>query len=127
MTAPQASIMAKLSQTGRTVADPAQDIRGRRVRDVDGEDVGTVDDLLVDNGSGKVRFLRVGHGGILGFGRIVAYLPVELVVSADEAGVRIDSTREHVAPGYDPLLVPEQEIFESLYEHGGYTPFWKAR
>lgn len=56
----------KLSASGKT--DPDRDIRGRTVKDRDGNDMGTVDDLLVAASDQKIRFLRVEHGGVLGFG-----------------------------------------------------------
>ena len=48
---------------------PEADIRGRTVIDSDGAEVGTVDDLLIDEEEDRVRFLRIGSGGILGMGR----------------------------------------------------------
>ncbi|GID27420.1 PRC-barrel domain-containing protein [Paractinoplanes brasiliensis] len=68
MTAQPTGTLQPLSETGQTVADPGQDVRGRTVVDSDGTRVGTVADLLVDTDEKKARFLSVEHGGILGFG-----------------------------------------------------------
>lgn len=51
--------LSKLSDRGQTMANPADDIRGRKVKDKDGHDVGRVDDLLIDDQDRKVRFLRI--------------------------------------------------------------------
>jgi serine/threonine-protein kinase len=40
--------MMRLSDSGQTVADPSQDIRGRNVADRDGNEIGKVDNLLID-------------------------------------------------------------------------------
>jgi sporulation protein YlmC with PRC-barrel domain len=46
--------------------NPAEDVRGRKVLDRAGEDIGHVDNLLVDDREHKVRFLCVAAGGFLG-------------------------------------------------------------
>jgi hypothetical protein len=48
------------------VADPTDDIRGRRVFDDSDGQLGTVEDLLVDAGRRRIRFLCVVRGGVLG-------------------------------------------------------------
>jgi sporulation protein YlmC with PRC-barrel domain len=122
------AILVRLADSGRTLADPGEDVRGRKVRDTAGDELGTVEDMLVDAEQGKVRFLRVEHGGILGFGATPSFVPVETVagVSADE--VVVDQSRERVAgaPRYDPDLVDQQQFYESLYGYYGYPPFWST-
>ena len=48
--------LMRLSDTELTVADPAEDIRGRTVVDRNGEEIGDVDDLLLDDHGKRVRF-----------------------------------------------------------------------
>ena len=55
--------LIRLSDTELTVADRADDIRGLDVLDISGEELGEVDDLLIDNAERKVRFLEVASGG----------------------------------------------------------------
>jgi sporulation protein YlmC with PRC-barrel domain len=120
------TVLVKLSDSGRTVADPAEDVRGRTVRDSHGEEIGKVDDLLVDTEEEKVRFLRVEHGGILGFGKTPSFVPVDAVSEVTDDEVRIDQTRERVAhaPQYDPELTNDAEYYGSVYGHYGYPAFW---
>ena len=87
--------LSRLGASGQTVADPAEDIRGRRVKDKDGDDIGQVADLLIDSQDRKVRFLRVEHGGILGFGATASFIPVDAIsritgYTADELGTLAD-------------------------------------
>jgi len=118
-----------LSDTDQMVADPTDDIRGRTVRDRDGDEIGTVEDLLVDEQEGKVRFLRVEHGGVLGFGATPSFVPVEAVVRVSD-DVHVDRAKSEVAeaPRYAPDLVdrPDDETayYGSLYGYYGYVPFW---
>lgn len=118
--------LMKLSDTARTVAAGDEDIRGRDVKSRGGEDLGTVDDLLIDPEEDKVRFLVVASGGFLGLGETKSFIPVDAVsrVTADE--VHIDRAREEVtgAPVYNPDLVAERDYYENVYAYYGYPPYW---
>lgn len=72
-------MLSKLSDTGQTVANVSVDLRGRKVKDKDGNDVGLVGDMLIDEREHKVRFLLVEHGGFLGFGEEQSFIPVEAI------------------------------------------------
>jgi len=126
MTTQNNATLSKLSDTGKTVGDAANDIRGRKVKDKDGKDLGTVHDLLIDDSEDKVRFLLIEHGGFLGFGETKSFIPVDAItrITADE--VFINHTREHVAgaPGYDPALINDRVYHEGIYNHYGYPPYW---
>lgn len=126
--ADQSTTLVRLGDTDLTVASEADDVRGHDVVDVDGEEVGTVDSLLIDRGERKVRFLEVGSGGFLGIGKEVVLIPVDVVTSIDDRNVYIDRRRSHVAqsPGYDPELTPEPErpYLEEVYGHYGLPPHW---
>ncbi|MCG5461935.1 PRC-barrel domain-containing protein [Micromonospora sp. MED01] len=123
------AILVKLGDSGQTIADAEQDVRGRRVLDADGDDLGKVDDLLIDREEHKVRFLRVEHGGILGIGATATFLPVEAVSEVTDDTVRVDLTREKVeqAPTYDPEVVEETGYYEDVYWYYGYAPFFSPR
>ena len=120
------SSLSKLSETGQTVANADDDIRGRNVKAKDGSDLGTVDDLLIDDQERKVRFLRVEHGGFLGFGDTKSFIPVDAITRITKDDVFIDRSREQVAaaPRYDPDLVSQLGFYGDLYGHYGIMPFW---
>ena len=115
-----------LGDRGQTVDKSADDVRGREVKDKDGNGIGKVADLLVDDREEKVRFLLVEHGGFLGFGQTKSLIPVDAITKITEDDVYVDQTREHVAaaPGYDPDLVDDRPYHASIYGYYGYTPFW---
>ena len=60
--------LSKLTGTGMTVNNATDDMRGRKVTDADGKDVGKVHDVFVDGRERKARFLLVEHGGFVGIG-----------------------------------------------------------
>jgi PRC-barrel domain protein len=61
--------LLRLSDTELTVANPAEDVRGRKVIDKNGETIGEVSNLIVDDRETRVRFLEVASGGLFGLGR----------------------------------------------------------
>lgn len=128
MTTQNNATLSKLSDTNKTVDGAADDIRGRRVKDKDGEDLGTVQDLLIDDAEGRVRFLIIEHGGFLGLGETKSFIPVDAISAITEDEVFINHTRESVAgaPGYNPALVNDRHYYEGFYNYYGYGPYWGA-
>ncbi|BDZ40413.1 PRC-barrel domain-containing protein [Microbacterium suwonense] len=126
MTAGEHELIA-LGDSDRTVAKD-DDIRGRTVIDVGGEEIGKIDDLLIDAEEQKVRFLIVASGGFLGIGEQKSYIPVDAVASVDDDRVRIDQSRERLrsAPVYDPDLINDVAYNEDVFAFYGLEPFWSA-
>ncbi len=120
--------LVKLGDTDLMVADPAEDIRGYTVMDRDGEEIGDVKSLLIDERETRVRFLEVERGGFVGLGGETRLIPVDAVTRIADETVHVDATREHVhrAPAYDPELVDEDTYFGSIYDYYGYAPYWAA-
>ncbi len=117
--------LRKLGDTNLTVADPDEDVRGRKVLDRAGEEVGTVDDLMIDDRQSKVRFLQIASGGFLGLGATKFMIPVDAITKINDDTVQIDQTRERVAgaPSYDPDLASES-YWSDVYGYYGYSPYW---
>jgi sporulation protein YlmC with PRC-barrel domain len=122
--------LMRLSDTELTVADSAEDIRDRRVVDRDGEELGEVDDLLIDERDKHVHFLEVASGGFLGIGQTKFLLPVEAITRISDDTVYVNQTRQHIAgaPAYDPDLIHEDVVagryYGDVYRHYGYPPYW---
>ncbi len=118
--------LVRLSESYRTIADPAADVRGRTAVDSFGEEVGKVDDLLIDDREDKVRFLRIGAGGFLGIGKEHFLVPVEAVEVVEPGRVRISRDRATLtdAPVYDPELAEDPGYYTGVYGWWGYGPFW---
>lgn len=125
MSVPQNATLVKLSDANLTVADSNVDIRGRSVVDRNGDEIGTVDDLLIDDREQRVRFMQVASGGFLGLGETKFLIPVDAITRLGDDTVHIDQTRERVAgaPRYDPALVSDTYWAET-YGYYGYRPYW---
>ncbi len=127
MTTNNTATLYALGDHGQTVDGSANDVRGRHVRDQDGNKIGKVVDLIVDDQDKKVRFLFVDHGGFLGFGQTHhTMIPVDAVSKITETEVFIDQSRDRVAsaPGYSPDLMADRPYQERLYDHYGHMPYW---
>lgn len=118
--------LIRLSDSELSVATEVEDVRGRSVKDRAGQDLGRIEDLLIDPDERRVRFLVVGSGGFLGLGQQQSFIPVDAVSRVDEDVVTVDLTRENVAgaPAYDPDLTAEPSYLESIYGYYGFIPFW---
>lgn len=126
MTDTRSTALVRLGDTDLTVADPAEDIRGRTVVDTVGREIGEVDGLLIDTQEAKVRLLEVASGGFLGIGKDKTLIPVDAIAKIDGNNVHLGQTSEHVAgaPDYDPSLAADASYFRDLYGYYGVTPFW---
>jgi len=122
------STLRRLRDIGETVANPDEDVRGRKVLDNMGNKVGTVDGLMVDDDQNKVRFLRVECGGFLGLGATHVMVPVDAITSITPDAVTIDRGGEHLhgATRYDPALVTEHDerYWGGVYGYYGFAPYW---
>ncbi len=116
-----------LKEADEILADPSQDIRGRDVLAKDGEKIGKVDALLVDDEESKVRFMRVEAGGFLGIGERKFLIPVDAITSVDRDHVHVDQTHDKIigSPLYDPSVVARPaNYYGGIYDYYGYGPFW---
>lgn len=118
--------VVRLDDTALTLAQTADDVRGKTVMDSNGEEIGEVDGLMVDEHERRVRFLEVGSGGFLGMGEKKRLIPVDAITGIDNGTIHIAQERTQVAgaPEYDPEVVPDQRYFEDQYEYWNYPPFW---
>jgi sporulation protein YlmC with PRC-barrel domain len=112
-----------LSDTGVAVV-PSEDVRGLEVRDLANERIGTVEDLAVDEQVGRVRFLKIGSGGLLGFGRRHWLVPVDVVdgVSSEHLFLRTSRERMSEAPAWEPI--ENDGYLREVCAYYGSQPFW---
>ena len=120
--------LISLNDAQLTPQRPEEDIRDRDVLDAEGEKIGHVRDLLIDDEEKKVRFFEVAHGGFLGLGEERLIVPVDNITRVAEDGVHIDRDRQIVAgsPVYDPKLARAADYYDTVYGHYGVMPYWSA-
>ncbi|GHH57406.1 PRC-barrel domain-containing protein [Streptomyces candidus] len=128
MAADKIPVLSKISESDQAVASVDEDVRGRKVTNRAGDELGKVGDLLIDEEESKVRFLLVEHGGFLGIGEKKTFIPVDAVTEITDDHVYIGQSREQVegAPAYDPNLVEEPDYYGRVYDYYQLPPFWGA-
>lgn len=103
----------------------AENVRGYDVRSADNDHLGRVDDLIIEESSGRVRLLKVGDGGILGIGRTHRMVPVDVVkgVSGDYVFLDVSDMQFDNAPRWRPLADPT--YLTEVLQYFGTEPFWR--
>jgi sporulation protein YlmC with PRC-barrel domain len=107
----------------------ASTIIGDGVRNREGENLGTIKDLVMDLDDGGVVYAVLSFGGFLGMGDKLFAVPWEaLQVDMESHVIRLDVTRDRLenAPGFDKDSWPERpdrEFIDSVYTHYGYEPY----
>jgi sporulation protein YlmC with PRC-barrel domain len=121
-----AHTLVRLADAGLDLADPADDLRGRKVLDRNDDEVGKVEGLIIDEQERRVRFLEVASGGFPGFGEMKKLVPVEAISRITDDAVRVSAERTQVARGpvYDPDVVVQRNYYEDVYGYYDYPPYW---
>lgn len=120
--------LTKLRDSNLMLDDRTEDIRDRKVIDEEGDEIGTVSALFVDEDESKVRFLEVSAGGFLGLGKRAFLIPVDVVTRLTAEAVHVNQSRDRVidAPSFDPVLNerPAPELYAPYYGYYGISPYW---
>ena len=118
-----------LSSSGLEVAEGSTDLTGRAIVDNNGEQVGTVSDMLIEPQSRVPRMLVLETaGGLLGLGKNHYLVPLE-AVSATDNEVRIDRASGDILAGgeYTAPEGEEEELhYAAVYADYGIEPYWEA-
>jgi sporulation protein YlmC with PRC-barrel domain len=75
-------------------------LKGADVKSKDGEDLGKLEDLIVDPQTGQIKFAIVGKGGVLGLGEKAHPVPWQNVTvnSEKQVTLNIDKQKMQTAP-----------------------------
>ena len=105
------------------------EIKGARVINFQNQDVGEIDELLIDPDSGQIRFAVVSVGGFLGLGSTRVAVPWQaLQITRENGRVRymLDATKERLEKA--PRV--EGKNYERLYHADVSEPifvYWDVR
>ncbi len=113
----------------RAVTMRASQITGMAVHNPQGKTLGSVDDIVIDPRSGRVRYAALSYGGFLGFGDTLVAVPweaftVQKVPDRDEYNLVLNATEEQIkdATGFDRANWPnfaDPELAKQLDAHYG--------
>jgi len=106
--------MATHTTTGTTTLLAASEIKGSTVRNRQREEIGDIDELLIEPDSGRVRFAILSVGGFLGLGSTRVAVPWSAFEISRQGGkmtYMLDATRERLEKA--PRV--EGKNYERLY------------
>lgn len=105
-------------------------IVGSPVRNLKGDDLGKIQELMVDVATGRIVYAVLAYGGFLGMGDKLFAIPWEaLMARSDERQfvLELDEETLKTAPGFDKDHYPttaDTNWLSNVYTHYGYTPYW---
>ena len=112
--------------SGHTPVLSAGTIKGTQVLDPMGDELGSIEDLMIDMESGQVAFAVLSFGGFLGMGGKLLAIPWKaLAVDAEDESMVLDVDREMLeeAQGFDEANWPstaDSTWMDDLHRHYGY-------
>jgi sporulation protein YlmC with PRC-barrel domain len=120
--------MKKPTNYRRTLG--AKSLVGDPVVDRAGNDIGRIEELMIDVATGRVAYAVLSFGGFLGVGDKLFAIPwSQLVVDEGRKRFVMDVAKETLksAPGFDKDHWPDLgdlEYANGIYRHYGATPYW---
>jgi uncharacterized protein YrrD len=109
----------------------ASTLTGDKVVNSAGEDLGKIQDIMLDTPTGRVAYAVLSFGGFLGMGDKLFAIPWDKL-SLDEANkqfvLNIDKTKLQQAPGFDKDNWPDMadpSWGSRIYSYYGSHPYWE--
>jgi len=108
----------------------ASSICSDRVWNNAGEELGAIEELMIDTDTGQVAYAVLSFGGFLGFGDKLFAVPWHaLKLDAANKAFRLNVEKKVLenAPGFDKDNWPDMADSawgNEIYQHYGYEPYW---
>jgi hypothetical protein len=104
---------------------------GSKVFNAQNEDLGKIEDLVLDAGAGRIAYAVLSFGGFLGMGDKFFAIPwnaFNFNLKENRAVLNVDKNKLENASGFDKDNWPNMADATwgtSIYKHYGYTPYWE--
>jgi sporulation protein YlmC with PRC-barrel domain len=118
------------TDTGRRTLS-ATTLIGDRVVNRKGEDLGKIEDLMIDPEQGRVGYAVLSFGGFLGMGDKLFAVPMQaLQLSREDKQFILDVDKERLknAPGFDKDNWPDMSdrtFGTTVYSYYNQEPYWQ--
>lgn len=103
---------------------------GDNVRNPQGEDLGTLKDIMIDLDAGRVAYAVLSFGGFLGMGDKLFAIPwgmLSVDTENKELVLNVDRSVLENAPGFDKDNWPnmaDRTWANKIYAYYDYEPYW---
>lgn len=108
----------------------ASSVSKNSVKNAAGDDLGKIEDIMLDLSSGRVAYAVLSFGSILGMGGKYFAIPWEaLTIDTSDHTFLLNASKETLenAPGFDKDNWPNMSDVTwggKVYSHYGYKPYW---
>jgi sporulation protein YlmC with PRC-barrel domain len=102
-----------------------------RVKNTAGDDLGKIEDLMIDLDSGRIAYAVLSFGGFLKMGNKLFAIPwaaLKVDTVNKQLILGVDKAVLESAPGFDKDNWPDMAdptFATSVYRHYGYKPYWE--
>jgi sporulation protein YlmC with PRC-barrel domain len=103
---------------------------GSNVVNAANEDLGKIEDIVLDAGAGRIAYAVLSFGTFLGMGGKLFAIPwnaLHFNLKENRAVLNVDKKLLENAPGFDKDNLPnfaDSAWGNSIYKHYGYVPYW---
>ena len=99
------------------------------VRNRAGEDLGKIEEIMLDVDRGRIAYAVLSFGGFLGMGDKLFAVPwAALEVDEENECLVLNISRDVLedAPGFDKANWPQMDLSwgAGIYRHYGFDPYW---
>lgn len=108
----------------------ATSLIGDRVVNLQGEDIGKIEEIMIDINTGRVAYAVLSFGGILGIGNKLFAVPwASLTVDLENKRFVMDAHKDLLerAPGFDKdnwPQTPNGQWYHDVYRFYEQEPYW---
>lgn len=123
-----ASLHDTTNPAGRLIG--ADQVQGTAIYNPHGDDLGSVEDVMIDKVTGRIAYAVVGFGGFLGIGNRHYPLPWEKLKYDTSMGGYVVDLDKHTlegAPSYaddEPVTWEDRAWGKRVYDYYGARPYW---
>jgi sporulation protein YlmC with PRC-barrel domain len=122
--------MATTTTTAAATALSAKTLMGTRVVNPKNENLGKIEDLVIEPEDGRVTFAILSFGGFLGMGEKLFAVPLQAMRTSTEDRafiLNVDKERLKNAPAFDKDRWPDlsdRTFGSTVYTFYGSQPYW---
>ncbi|QPC81542.1 PRC-barrel domain-containing protein [Phototrophicus methaneseepsis] len=108
----------------------ATSLNGTNVVNTQGEDIGHIEDLMIDLTTGRILYAVLSFGGILGIGNKLFAVPFQsFTIDQNNERFILDANKERLqnAPGFDKDHWPQtgnMDFQNEVYRYYDVDPYW---
>ena len=110
----------------------ASDLKGNRVVNKNAEDLGTLEDYMIDLQNGRITYAVLSFGGWFGMGNKLFPIPwsaltMQLYDNNMRIILNVDKEVLQKAQGFDKSQLPlSYDELSNVYTYYGYKPYWQT-